>query len=81
MMAIVSYKNNDTNIWERVCYPVNDYLQGIKTGHIKIIGNEYHIIHRSIKQHRFNVTPRDLPMKRNWDKINPYVDSHLYNWE
>lgn len=81
-MAIVSYIDYSSETgWGKVCYPVEDYLHGMKTGHIKIIGNENHIIHKSIKNHHFNVTPRDLPMKRNWNEINPYKESHLYNWE
>ena len=80
-MVIASWEELEIDTgWDRTCQPLNNLLYKIKTGHIKIIGNENHIIHKSIKKHCFNPTPRNMPWISNWKRINPYEDSHLFNW-
>ena len=81
-MAIVSWEDpeKDTS-WDRSCHPMDLYMKGFKSGHIKFISNEIDGIPRVIKQHSFNPTPRDLPwVGGNWDNKNPYKEPHLFDW-
>ena len=81
-MVIVSWEDLEKETgWDRSCQPVDLYMRGFKSGHIKFISNEIDIFPRMIKRHSFNPTRRDVSMRvGGWDNLNPYEDSHLFNW-